>query len=73
MIEWGSFLLVLVGSIVGACLVVLLFSLGLRCAGPETAGRGRAFGIVCFVLCGLIIAAGVCLVIPAFAPFFSRL
>jgi hypothetical protein len=72
-IEWGNFLLVLVGSIVGGCGVVLFFSLGLRLAGPETDGRWRILGIVCFVLCGLLIAAGVCLIIPAFAPFFSRL
>ncbi len=73
MIEWGNFLLVLGGSIVGGCGVVLLFSLGLRFAGPETEGRLRILGVVCFVLCGLTIAAGVCLVIPAFAPFFASL
>ncbi|HEY4269957.1 MAG TPA: hypothetical protein VGM94_17375 [Galbitalea sp.] len=72
MIEWGNFLLVLVGSIVGGCGVVLLFSLGLRFAGPETDGRWRILGIACFVLCALLIAAGVCLIIPAFAPFFAR-
>jgi succinate dehydrogenase hydrophobic anchor subunit len=65
MIEWGNFLLVLVSSIVAACGVVVLFSLGLRFAGPETHGRRRAIGVVCFVLCGLAIAYGVYLIIPA--------
>ena len=73
MIEWGSFLLVLVASIVGGCSVVALFSLGLRLAGPETTGRTRAIGVVCFVVCGLLITLGVCLVVPAFSPFFNSL
>jgi hypothetical protein len=65
MIAWGSFLVVLVASVVG---VVTLFSLGLRFAGPDTAGgrRRRALGVTCFVLCGALIAFGVYLVIPFF-------
>jgi hypothetical protein len=70
MIAWGSFLVVLVASIVAACAVVTLFSLGLRFAGPETPRHGgrRALGIACFVLCGLVIAWGIYLIIP----FFNR-
>lgn len=64
MIEWGNFLLVLIASIVSACGVVVLFSLGLRFAGPETTGRRRALGVVFFVLCGLAIAYGVYLIVP---------
>ena len=68
MIAWGSFLVVLVASVVGAGGVVTLFSLGLRLAGPDTAsGRGRrALGVSCFLLCAPLIAFGVYLVIPFF-------
>jgi hypothetical protein len=68
MIAWGSFLVVLVASIVAACGTIALFSLGLRFAGPETTGgKGiRALGILCFVLCGLLVAYGVYLIIPFF-------
>jgi hypothetical protein len=72
-IEWGNFLIVALGSIVGACGVVVLFSLGLRFAGAETDGRRRGLGIACFVVCGLLAAFGVCLVIPYFAPLFAAL
>jgi hypothetical protein len=73
MIEWGSFLVVTLGALVGGCGIVVLFSLGLRFAGPETDGRRRGLGVACFVLCALVVALGVCLVIPYFAPFFARL
>jgi hypothetical protein len=53
--------------------VVVLFSLGLRFAGPETNGRLRGLGISCFVLCALVVALGICLVIPAFSRFFAAL
>ena len=74
MIDWLSFLLVLAASIAGACGVVVLFALGLRFAGPETRpGPRRVVGVVFFVLCGLLIALGVALVLPQFAPFFASL
>ena len=72
MIAWGSFLIVLVASIIGACGVVTLFSLGLRFAGPgssrgtRTSLMRRFLGILFFVLCALLIAYGVYLVIPFF-------
>jgi hypothetical protein len=72
-IQWGSFLVVTVGALVGGSGVVLLFSLGLRFAGPETDGRRRGLGIACFTLCALIVALGDCLVIPYFGPFFASL
>jgi hypothetical protein len=72
-IEWASFLVVALGSLVGGCGVVLLFSLGLRFAGPATDGSKRGLGIVCFTVCALLVALGVCLVIPYFAPFFAEL
>jgi hypothetical protein len=73
MIEWGSFLVVALGSLAGGCGVVVLFSLGLRFAGPDTDGGRRGLGIACFTLCALVVALGVCLVIPYFAPFFARI
>jgi hypothetical protein len=67
-IAWGSFLVVLIASVIAACSVVALFSIGLRLAGPEAGKhRGlRALGIACFVLCGLVVAYGVYLIIPFF-------
>ena len=73
MIEWGSFLVVALGSLAGGCAVVALFSLGLRFAGPDTDGTRRGLGIACFTVCALVVALGVCLVIPYFAPFFAKL
>lgn len=73
MIEWGSFLVVALGSLAGGCGVVLLFSLGLRFAGPDTDGKRRGLGVTLFVLCGLLVALGVCLIVPFLAPFFARL
>jgi hypothetical protein len=72
-IEWGSFLVVTLGSLVGGCLLVTLFSLGLRFAGPDTHGTRRGLGVALFVVCALVVAFGVCLVIPYFAPFFAKL
>ena len=73
MIEWGSFLVVTLGALAGGCGVVLLFSLGVRFAGPETDGSRRGLGIACFTLCALVVAVGVALVIPYFSPFFVKL
>ena len=66
MIEWGSFLIVLLVSIVAACAVVALFSVGLRFAGPETQRKGRWIGVLSFVACGAAILWGVYLIIPFF-------
>jgi hypothetical protein len=72
-IQWSSFLLVALAALVGGCVVVLLFSLGLRFAGPEAEGRMRGLGVLCFVVSGLVVVLGVCLVIPFFSPFFASL
>jgi hypothetical protein len=64
MIDWFSFLTVLVVSIVSASVIVLLFSLGLRLVAVEGGWR-RPAGVAAFVLCGLLILFGVYLIIPA--------
>ena len=65
MIDWLAFLTVLVASIIGACGVVFLFSIGLRFVGSDSR-RVRPLGVVAFVLCGLLIVYGLYLIIPAF-------
>jgi hypothetical protein len=72
-IEWGSFFVVFAAAVIAACLVMTLFSLGLRLATPQTTRVRRGVGIACFVLCALAMLLGVCLIIPAFAPFFANL
>lgn len=71
MIDWLAFLTVLVASVVSACAVVLLFSVGLRLvSGDGPAGEPvrrwrRPLGVASFVLCGAVILYGVSLIIPA--------
>ena len=64
MIDWLSFVTVLVASVVAACLVVLLFALGLRWVGAGSGWR-RPVAIGCFTLCAIVILFGVYLIIPA--------
>ena len=71
MIAWGNFLIVLLASIVGGCGVVLLFSLGLRLVDIESPRPRRILGVACFVACVLVVAFGIALVVPAFAPFLA--
>jgi hypothetical protein len=63
-VDWLAFLSVLVASIVGACGVVLLFSLGLRLTAVDGGWR-RPVGVAAFVACGLVIVYGLYLIIPA--------
>lgn len=65
MIEWDKFFVVLVVSVVGACGLVLLFSLGLRLVAGPTGWR-KPLGIASFVACGLLIVYGIGLIIPGF-------
>ncbi|TXN31647.1 hypothetical protein FVP33_07940 [Lacisediminihabitans profunda] len=61
--EWGNFLIVLVASVVAACGVVALFSVGIRlvsASGPWL----RATGIASFVACGALVLYGVYLIVP---------
>lgn len=66
MIEWTSFLIVLIVSVVGACGIVVLFSLGLRLVAAEGGWR-RPLGVASFVACGLLILYGIYLIIPGFS------
>jgi len=65
MIDWPAFFVVLVATLVAACLVVTLYSLGLRLV-DRTTGVRRAAGVACFVASGLAVLYGVYLVIPYF-------
>jgi hypothetical protein len=67
MIDWAAFLIVLAASIVSACLVVALFSLGLQLAAAAGAWR-RSLAVASFAVCGLAILFGVYLIIPALHP-----
>jgi hypothetical protein len=65
MIDWAAFLVVLFATLVGASLVVTLYSLGLRLLDRST-GLRRGAGVACFVVCALVVLYGVYLIIPAF-------
>jgi hypothetical protein len=64
MIDWAAFLVVLFATLLGASLVVTLYSLGLRLLDRSTGAR-RVAGIACFVVCALVVLYGVYLIIPA--------
>ena len=63
-INWGDFLTVIIASLVAACLLVTLFSLGLRLGDGEQPWR-RPVSVTMFVLCGLLVAVGIFLIVPA--------
>jgi hypothetical protein len=62
--NWGDFVTVIVASLVAASLLVTLFSLGLRLGDGEAPWR-KPVSIVMFVLCGVLVAAGIFLIVPA--------
>jgi hypothetical protein len=62
-IDWLSFVTVLVTSLVSACLVVTLFSLGLRIADGPGAGR-RAASVALFAVCAVLVIVGIVLIVP---------
>lgn len=63
-INWLDFLTVIVASLVGACLLVTMFSLALRLGISETVWRKRA-SVFLYVLCGVFVAFGIFLIVPA--------
>lgn len=75
MIEWGSFLLVAVVSLIAAGALVTAASFGLRLydrgqrelVSSHASGRAAmTFARILFCLCALIVAFGVYLIVPAF-------
>lgn len=63
MIEWGSFAVVAIASLVSACLFVLLYALALRLGDGSAAWR-RPVSVVLFALCGLVVLFGLSLIVP---------
>ncbi|WP_287933347.1 hypothetical protein [Arthrobacter sp.] len=71
-IDWMGFIVVAVVTLVGAGFVVLMYSLGVRltaissdnAASPNTAAKWGSW--VCFLFCGLAVAAGIILIVPVF-------
>ena len=66
-IDWLAFVTVVVGSLVSACLLVGLFSLGLR-VNDGTASWRRPIAVVIFVACAAVVAFGLYLIVPIFHP-----
>ena len=66
-IDWFAFVTVVVGAVVAACLLVTLFSLGLRLS-DGTASWRRPISVGLFVLCALVVVFGIYLIVP----FFTR-
>jgi uncharacterized membrane protein YbhN (UPF0104 family) len=66
-IDWAAFLTVVVGSLVAACLLVTLFSVGLR-LNDGTAAWRRPVSVAMFVLCAAVVAFGIYLIVPFFHP-----
>ncbi len=64
-IDWSAFLTVVVGSLVAACLLVTLFSLGLRLNDGTEAWR-RPVSVAVFVVCAVVVVIGIYLIVPIF-------
>ena len=77
MIDWGSFALVAVVSLVAACLLVAFASVGFRLYDYGTRERSRAErgggrlatagALLSFAVCAAAVLFGVYLIVPAFA------
>lgn len=63
-IAWLAFVQVAAASLIAACLLVTLFSLGLRVGDGEAAWR-RPAAVALFTLCGAVVVLGIFLIIPA--------
>ena len=66
-IDWLAFLTVVVGALVSACLLVALFSLGLR-LNDGTAAWRRPVSVMVFVVCAAVVVFGIYLIVPFFHP-----
>jgi hypothetical protein len=63
-IDWSAFATVVLVALGSACLLVALFSAALR-LGDGTAPWRRTASIGLYVLCGLAVAFGIYLIVPA--------
>jgi len=67
-IDWSTFPLVVGVALFAACVLVTLFSLALRVGdGIESWRRPASVGL--FVVCGLVVAFGIYLIVPALHAF----
>jgi hypothetical protein len=66
-IDWIAFLTVTGVAVVGAGVLVTLFSLGLRLGDGHARWR-RPVAVALFALCAVLVAGGVWLVIPSLHP-----
>lgn len=64
-INWFAFVVVVVASLVAACGVVTVFSLALRLGDGEARWR-RPVAAVLYAVCGMIVVAGIYLIVPFF-------
>jgi hypothetical protein len=64
MINWSAFVVVVVVALVGASVLVTLFSTALR-VGDGNAPWRRPVSVGLYVVCGLVVAFGLYLIIPA--------
>jgi hypothetical protein len=67
-IDWWSFAIVVAASLVSACVLVTIFSIALRVGDSEQAWRRRV-SVGLYVVCGLVVAFGVYLIVPALHAF----
>jgi hypothetical protein len=66
-IDWLAFVTVVVGSLVSACLLVALFSIGLRLS-DGTAPWRRPVSVALFVVCAAVVLFGIYLIVPFLHP-----
>jgi uncharacterized membrane protein YbhN (UPF0104 family) len=66
-IDWVAFVTVVAGSLIAACLLVTLFSVGLR-LNDGTASWRRPVSVAMFVLCAAVVVFGIYLIVPFFHP-----
>ena len=63
MIDWWAFVTVVAASLLGACGVVLVFSLALRLGDGEAPWR-RPVSVALYVVCVGIVLFGIWLIVP---------
>lgn len=62
-IDWPAFFTVVAGSLIAACLLVTLFSVGLRLNDGPAPWR-RPVSVALFVVCGVVVVFGIYLIVP---------